>query len=96
MREYQLRGRAGREYREEPAVWHNMNTQVRRFQVMKWHPTENRFNAVTMPVSDLGQVLRWSAEQRLNDGRARFAIFDEDGNMVETEAGRLLALFPPP
>jgi len=73
-----------------------VEAQERRFQVMKWHPTENRFVAVSLPVSDLGQVLTWSAEQRLNDSGSGFAIFDEDGIMIETEAGRLFALFPAP
>ncbi len=73
-----------------------MNPEGRRFQVMKWQPAEDRFVAVTVPISDIGQVLTWSAEQRLNDKGSLFAIFDQKGNMVETEAGRLFALFPPP
>lgn len=66
----------------------------RRFQVMRWLPAEKRFVGISVPTSDLGQVLAWSAEHRLNESESRFAIFDQDGMMVETEAGRLLALFP--
>ena len=68
----------------------------RQFQVMKWQPAEDRFVAVTVPSTDLGQVLIWSAEQRLNGNGSHFAIFDDAGTMIETEAGRLLPLYPEP
>lgn len=71
-----------------------MTLTTRKFQVRRWRPTENRFIAVSPWDADLGQVLIWSAQQRLNDGGSQFAIFDDAGTMIETEDGRLLPLFP--
>jgi hypothetical protein len=58
---------------------------------MRWVPSKDRFIPVSDRFSNLGQARSVAGEERLRDRDSQFAVFDRAGNMVENEAGQLVA-----
>jgi hypothetical protein len=68
-----------------------MVTEGGTYQVMRWIPSRNRFVPVSDRLADLSRVRAVAGEERLRDRDSQFAVFDQAGNMVENEAGKLVA-----
>ncbi len=65
--------------------------KTKTFRVVRWVPEEKKFEHVGDPFSDLAQARKRAAIERLQNPDAEFVIFDQDGYMVEDEAGKLLS-----
>ncbi len=69
----------------------DMVTESKSYQVMKWIPSKNKFSPVRDRIPDLSRAREWAAEERLRDRDSQFAVFDQNGEMIENEAGKLVA-----
>ena len=66
-----------------------MTSENKTYQVMKWISSENKFNPVGSIFLNLSRARDRAAGERLRDRASQFAVFDQHGNMVENEAGKL-------
>jgi hypothetical protein len=64
--------------------------RTKTFRVVRWAPEEKQFVHVGDPFWDLARARERAAIERLQNSDAQFAVFDQDGNMVEDEAGKLV------
>lgn len=65
--------------------------KTKSYRVTRWIPEEKRFDHVGNPFWVLARAREQAAAKRLRNPGAQFAIFDQDGNMVEDEAGKLVS-----
>jgi len=68
-----------------------MMTGGRSFKVMRWVPSKNRFIPVSDRLADLAQARTVAAEERLRERDWQVAVFDQEGTLVENEAGKFVA-----